>query len=323
MVERTLQETNKFLGVGRGSFVTIPNSNVDYSIKLDTDFDSMFHPNDMRLFALVFHDNMEDAMKQFVIANKNVLKKFRLTGTDTTMTMLKEVFDNNPEVIYGPSCQPGPLGGDAQLIAMAATGQLGGCIFFVDPMDAHPHSADIECLNRQGNVHNILMMHNPNTAHVCLNALRVGLKLGRIDMMPSFFFDLESPSVKAYKNRQKHILEEAIKDSYDVGSSPPPILCDSSCAGNWTVDDVDGRFLVVLSAANKTRKSSFASLSPSSFDHDEGWDIDSTPIKDKKRGKIKKRFRDFFRRFVRHLTGSGTTTYKLESDMTDSIHSVF
>lgn len=96
----------------------------------DPPFASMFRPDDMRLLALVSHNNMKKSMKQFVIANMQVLKKFRLTGTNTTMKMLKEVFGNDPEVVYGPSCKSGPLGGDAQLVAMAVTGQLGGCIFF-------------------------------------------------------------------------------------------------------------------------------------------------------------------------------------------------
>lgn len=179
-------------------------------ISSDPNFHSMFRPKDMRLLALVSHNNMKQSMKQFVLANMNVLKKFRLTGTNTTMSMLREVFGKDPDVSYGPSCKSGPLGGDAQLVAMAVTGQLGGCIFFIDPMDSHPHSADIECLVRQGNVHNILMMNNPCTAHVSMNTFRIALKMGRMEMIPSFFFDMESPSVEAYKQRQNAVLENAI-----------------------------------------------------------------------------------------------------------------
>ena len=189
------------------------------AISTDPPFASMFRPDDMRLLALVSHNNMKKSMKQFVIANMQVLKKFRLTGTNTTMKMLKEVFGNDPEVVYGPSCKSGPLGGDAQLVAMAVTGQLGGCIFFIDPMDAHPHSADIECLVRQGNVHNILMMNNPCSAHVCMNTFRVALKMGRMEMIPSFFFDLESPSVEAYKQRQNAVLQNAISQRASILAS--------------------------------------------------------------------------------------------------------
>ena len=171
-----IEKSSEFLGiqgVGRRSSTNITPTD---HIEMDPDFASMFATDDMRLLALVSHNNMKHSMKQFVIANKNVLKKFRLTGTNTTMSMLKEVFGDDPEVVYGPKCKSGPLGGDAQLVAMAVTGHLAGCIFFIDPMDAHPHSADIECLVRQGNVHNILMMNNPTTAHICLNSLRVALK---------------------------------------------------------------------------------------------------------------------------------------------------
>ena len=129
------------------------------------------------------------------------------------MTMLKSVFGDDPEVVYGRACASGPLGGDAQLVAMAVNGEIGGCIFFIDPMDAHPHGADIETLVRQGNVHNLVMLNNPSTAHVCLNALRLALKMGRMELFPSFFFDLESPSVPAYKKRQQAVLDRQIAEN--------------------------------------------------------------------------------------------------------------
>jgi len=63
------------------------------------------------------------------------------------------------------------------------------------------------------------MMNNPTTAHICLNSLRVALKMGRMEMMPSFFFDLESPSVEAYKMRQNQVLEST-KAKVPEPSSP-------------------------------------------------------------------------------------------------------
>ena len=70
-------------------------------ISSDPNFHSMFRHKDMRLLALVSHNNMKQSMKQFVLANMNVLKKFRLTGTNTTMSMLREVFGKDPDVSYG------------------------------------------------------------------------------------------------------------------------------------------------------------------------------------------------------------------------------
>jgi len=67
-------------------------------LEMDPEFDSAFAPEDMRCLALVSHNNMKASMKQFVIANQYCLKKFRLTRTNTTMTMLKSVFGDDPEV---------------------------------------------------------------------------------------------------------------------------------------------------------------------------------------------------------------------------------
>ena len=54
-------------------------------------------------------------------------------------------------------------------------------------------------------------MNNPCSAHVCMNTVRVALKTGHLEMIPSFFFDLESPSVEAYKMKQKAVLESNMR----------------------------------------------------------------------------------------------------------------
>ena len=46
-----------------------------------------------------------------------------------------------------------------------------------------------------------------------MNALRFSLKMGRMELFPSFFFDLESPSVPAYKKRQQAVLDRQIAEN--------------------------------------------------------------------------------------------------------------
>ena len=53
------------------------------------------------------------AAQAFVKAHANVLRCFRLTGTASTMTMLRSVMGEDQA--YGPTCASGPLGGDAQV----------------------------------------------------------------------------------------------------------------------------------------------------------------------------------------------------------------
>ncbi len=177
---------------------------------LDPDFEPAFSASDMRCLALVSHNGMKKTMREFVVANKNLLKKFRLTGTNSTMTMLKEVFKDEPagSIVYGPSCASGPLGGDAELVAYMVSGKIGGVIFFQDPMSPHPHRADIDCLVRQALVHNVVMAETPSSALMICSTLRAAMiGKGKPELIPSFFFSLQSPTVEAYKKQQKSVVD--------------------------------------------------------------------------------------------------------------------
>lgn len=187
----------------------------------DPDFQAAFSPCDMKCLALVSHNGMKPTMRKFVEAHKNLLKKFRLTGTNSTMTMLKEVFKDEPPgtVVYGPTCASGPLGGDAELVGYMVTGQVGGIIFFRDAMDAHMHRVDIDCLCRQTLVHNTPMAETPTSAMMMLTSLKLALEgKGRPELIPSFFFRLQSPTVESYKKGQKKVVD-AEKEKVDHGKN--------------------------------------------------------------------------------------------------------
>lgn len=186
-----------------------PSVAADYN-PMDPDFAAAYAPSDMRCLALVSHNGMKKTMREFVMANKNLLKKFRLTGTNSTMTMLKEVFADEPPgtVVFGPSCASGPLGGDAELVAYMVTGKIGAVIFFQDPMSPHPHRADIDCLVRQALVHNVVMAETPSSALMITQTLRQAITgKGKPELIPSFFFSLQSPTVEAYKSQQKSVVD--------------------------------------------------------------------------------------------------------------------
>ena len=104
------------------------------------------------------------------------------------MTMINSVLgDDTGNIVFGPSFTSGPLGGDAELCALMCNEDLGGVIFFMDPLDAHPHQCDIDTLVRLSNVQNVLLMTNPTSAHAMCYVLEEALRKGRKDMIPSFF----------------------------------------------------------------------------------------------------------------------------------------
>jgi len=199
---------------GDDSFLSAFSDTDDDFNPMDPDFAPAFPASDMRCLALVSHNGMKKTMREFVLANKNLLKKFRLTGTNSTMTMLQEVFKDEPPgtVVYGPRCASGPLGGDAELVAHMVQGKIGGIIFFQDPMDAHPHRVDIDCLVRQALVYNIILAETPSSGLMVVQCLRQALiGKGRPELIPSFFFSLQSPTVEDYKARQKAVVQSHAK----------------------------------------------------------------------------------------------------------------
>ena len=99
------------------------------------------------------------------------------------MSMCKSIFGDEESVVYGQSCTSGPLGGDAQISALMCLEDLGGIIFFMDPLSAHPHQADIDCLVRLSNVNNVLLCPNPTTAISTMWVFRHALIANNADMV--------------------------------------------------------------------------------------------------------------------------------------------
>src|ERR1035437_6538665 len=71
-------------------------------------------------------------------------------ATSTTGRLLREKVGLEVTTLLS-----GPLGGDAQIAAMVAEGRIRACLFFVDPLSAHPHDPDIRTLLRVCNVHHV------------------------------------------------------------------------------------------------------------------------------------------------------------------------
>lgn len=190
-------------------------------------FESNFEPSDMRQLALVAHNHMKPAMKEFIQTYSEVLKKFRITGTQTTMRMCKTLWgEDNPDIEYGLTCTSGPLGGDAQIAALMCMEDLGALIFFVDPLSAHPHQADIDSLIRLANCGNVIVCPNPTSAMSMMHTLKAALETGSRGMIPSFFETLESPAVEEYKNQQELALAAAVNAT--SGTLKPSLPVDPS-----------------------------------------------------------------------------------------------
>jgi len=120
----------------------------------------------MARIGLVAHDEKKDDLVAWAAANRDKLGEHDLWGTGTTG---KRVVDGTGLAVT--LLKSGPLGGDAQLGAMLAEGQLDALIFFIDPLAAQPHDVDIKALIRLATLFNTLFAVNRATADAVLAAI--------------------------------------------------------------------------------------------------------------------------------------------------------
>lgn len=118
--------------------------------------------------ALIAHDRKKDDLQAFCVAHRDQLSRHPLIATGTTGARIAAA-TGLPVTRY----LSGPLGGDAQIAARVAVGEVAAVIFLVDPLYAHPHEPDIQGLLRVCNVHNVPVATNLATAEAVLAALEV------------------------------------------------------------------------------------------------------------------------------------------------------
>ena len=119
--------------------------------------------------ALIAHDKKKDEIIQLAIKYKDILSSHDLYATGTTGTLIM-----GETALSIHRMKSGPLGGDQQIGAMLANGELDLIIFLRDPLTAQPHEPDVSALLRLGDVQKIPLATNASSATIMLEALRNG-----------------------------------------------------------------------------------------------------------------------------------------------------
>ena len=113
--------------------------------------------------ALIAHNNKKAEMVALAREFAPFLRHCVLMATGTTGLRLVEEVGLDVERLLS-----GPLGGDLQIGARLAMGQVDAVIFLRDPMTPQPHEPDINALVRACDVHDIPCATNLSTARLLL-----------------------------------------------------------------------------------------------------------------------------------------------------------
>jgi len=115
---------------------------------------------------LIAHDRCKADMVAFARSHADILRRETLIATRTTGTMLEREVGLEVEcVLFGPE------GGDLQIGAQIAEGNIGAVIFLRDVLTSQPHEPDITALLRVCDVHNVPVATNLATAELVIQSL--------------------------------------------------------------------------------------------------------------------------------------------------------
>lgn len=125
--------------------------------------------------ALVAHDNRKKDLIEWVEWNWNALLDHTLICTGTTGFLVEEALRkrldrHSKRSVAITKLKSGPLGGDQQLGAMIAGGDIDVLIFLWDPMEPQPHDVDVKALLRIAVLYNVPTACNRSTADFMISS---------------------------------------------------------------------------------------------------------------------------------------------------------
>ena len=143
--------------------------------------------------ALVAHDNKKRDLTEWAKYNRDLLARHKVYATGTTGKILEQ------ELGFAiTTLQSGPLGGDLQIGAKIADGEIDFLIFFWDPLESMPHDPDVKALLRMAVVWNIPIACNRASADFMISS---PLMEGAYDRLVPDYDEYRARKIKRHESR--------------------------------------------------------------------------------------------------------------------------
>ncbi|MCL4109982.1 UNVERIFIED_CONTAM: hypothetical protein GTU68_038199 [Idotea baltica] len=142
--------------------------------------------------ALIAHDRTKPDLLEWVERHVDKIKPFTIIATGTTGGLIRKA---HPDLTIS-TVKSGPLGGDQQVGAMIASGEIDIMIFLEDVMTAQPHDVDIKALLRLAVLYELPLACNRITADLLME---------NIDMALAFRAQYPHPEQKHLEYLQRNV----------------------------------------------------------------------------------------------------------------------
>ena len=116
--------------------------------------------------ALIAHDRKKDDLVALVKQNEAILSRYQAIATGNTGQRIQQQTNINVNCLL-----PSAMGGDVQIAAQVAMGEIAAVIFLIDSLYAQPQEPDIQTFLRICEVHDVPLAINVATAEALIASL--------------------------------------------------------------------------------------------------------------------------------------------------------
>ena len=160
--------------------------------------------------ALIAHDHKKYDLLAWAKYNRDTLAQHTVLATGTTGKLIE---DNLGIDIV--KLQSGPLGGDQQIGAKIAEGEIDFVVFFWDPLEPQPHDPDVKALLRIAVVWNIPIACNRASADFLFSSLLMNQEYPRI--LPNYNLYRERDVVNNEPQKEEPVVIDPIPEVFLEG----------------------------------------------------------------------------------------------------------